>query len=73
MGTAAPVPVIDGKLSPRFVEWMMGYPSGWITDLEVGRPDMLRCLGNAVVPLQGAYAITELLRLANADLGEVTE
>lgn len=43
---------------PAFVEWMMGLPSGWVTDphLDVSRTQQLRMLGNAVVPQQAALA-----------------
>ena len=44
----APPPTIDGRLSPRFVEWMQGFPEGWVDGLS--RTAALRCLGNAVVP-----------------------
>ena len=26
----APDPTTDGRLNPRFVEWMMSYPTGWV-------------------------------------------
>lgn len=26
------------RLSPRFVEWMMGLPDGWVTDITIRRP-----------------------------------
>lgn len=58
MGSRAPSPVTDdGKLSPRFVEWMMMLPPGWVTgdDLGLTRAAQLRILGNGVVPAQ-AYA-----------------
>lgn len=43
-----PAPVDrDGRLSPRFVEWMMGAPHGW-TDV-VSRTAAIRGLGNGVV------------------------
>ena len=45
----APDPTTDGRLNPRFVEWMMGYPAGWV-DAAGSRNNQLRCLGNAVVP-----------------------
>lgn len=35
-------------MSPAFVEWMMGFPEGWVDGLS--RTAALRCLGNAVVP-----------------------
>lgn len=44
----APAPTTDGRLSPDFVCWMMGFPSGWVDGLT--RTAALRCLGNAVVP-----------------------
>ncbi len=46
----APEPTTDGRLNPAFVEWMMGYPAGWVTDVLDNRNAALRCLGNAVVP-----------------------
>jgi DNA (cytosine-5)-methyltransferase 1 len=49
-----------GRLNPPFVEWMMGYPAGWVTDLLV-RTACLRCLGNAVVPQQAEEAIRPLV------------
>lgn len=58
IGRPAPSPVDDrGRLSPRFVEWMMGFDDGWCTDVLERRTDALRCLGNAVVPQQAAYAL----------------
>ncbi|MFB4273359.1 DNA cytosine methyltransferase [Nonomuraea sp. GTA35] len=50
------------RLSPRFVEWLMGLPAGWVTDVP-GIPDneQLRLLGNGVVPQQGAAAAADLL------------
>lgn len=60
IGRACPEPTKPGKtgdrLSPRFVEWLMGLPEGWVTDL-VGNNDALRALGNGVVPQQLAYAL----------------
>ncbi len=41
-----------------FVEWMMGFPEGWVDGLT--RTAALRCLGNAVVPQQGVMALREL-------------
>lgn len=57
----APDPTEDGRLSPAFVEWMMGLPAGHVTDTPgVTRTGQLRALGNGVVPQQAAAAL-ELL------------
>lgn len=55
----APAPLDGRRLSPRFVEWMMGFPDGWVTDPSLGlsRTAQLRCLGNAVVPQQARLAL----------------
>lgn len=56
LGRPAPTPVDDAnRLSPRFVEWMMGYPEGWVDGLN--RTAALKALGNAVVPQQGEAAL----------------
>ena len=61
LGRPAPAPVDErGRLSAPFVEWMMGYPEGWATDILDRRTDALRCLGNAVVPQQAARALALL-------------
>lgn len=39
---------------PSFVEWMMGFPEGWVGG--VSRTQALKMLGNAVVPKQAALA-----------------
>ena len=66
MGRPAPSPTEPGKddrprLSPRFVEWMMGLPDGWVTNTPgITRSAALKALGNGVVPHQAALAL-ELL------------
>src|SRR5690606_14498772 len=65
IGRPAPEPTEPGRdgqprLSPRFVEWLMGLPAGWVTD-HLPRNPALRCLGNGVVPQQAAYAYAALL------------
>jgi DNA (cytosine-5)-methyltransferase 1 len=50
----------QGRLNPKFVEYMMGLPIGWVTDLDLTRAQMLKMLGNGVVPQQAYYAL-ELL------------
>jgi DNA (cytosine-5)-methyltransferase 1 len=42
---------------------MMGLPDGWVTDLDLSRNDMLRALGNGVVPQQAAAAVRALLEV----------
>ncbi len=50
----------DDRLDPGFVEWMMGLPQGWTTG--ISRQQRLRCLGNAVVPQQAAFAWKSLAK-----------
>ena len=51
-----------GRLSPRFVEWMMGLLPGYVTETPgLSRTDKLRLLGNGVVPQQGTHALATLL------------
>jgi DNA (cytosine-5)-methyltransferase 1 len=49
-------------LSSRFVEWMMGLPDGWVSDVPgLTRNEALKALGNGVVPQQAATALRFLL------------
>ena len=57
---AAPIPLDEGKLSALFVEWMMGLPDGWVTDIVDHRGRSLKMLGNGVVPQQAALALEHL-------------
>lgn len=57
---AIPHPLDEGKLNPKFVEYMMGLPEGWVTDLDLSRSQQLKILGNGVVPQQ-AYLALQLL------------
>ncbi|GAA1148092.1 hypothetical protein GCM10009651_36020 [Microbacterium natoriense] len=69
MGCVAPAPVrFDGKggkarLNPELTEWMMGWPTGWVTDPAIGitRAEQLKACGNGVVPQQASAALHELL------------
>lgn len=58
LGRPAPNPVVDGRVNPALVEWMMGFPAGWITDLDIPRTQQLKMLGNAVVQQQAEAALT---------------
>jgi len=55
-----PAPLDQGKLNVKFVEYMMGLPAGWVTDVDISRTQQLKILGNGVVPQQ-AYRALELL------------
>ena len=50
----------ESQLSPRFVEWLMGIPEGWVTDPVIGitRNQQLKMLGNGVVPLSAQLALS---------------
>ena len=60
---ACPMPFDkENRLSPMFVEWMMGLPVGLVTDTSLSRTQQLKALGNGVVPQQAAYALELLLQ-----------
>lgn len=61
IGRTAPDPTEPGakgnpRLSPAFVEWLMGLPAGHVTDTGITRNESLKALGNGVVPQQAAAA-----------------
>ena len=66
-GREAPCPTEPGargnrRLSPVFVEWMMGLPAGHVTGVpDIPRAEQLRILGNGVVPQQATEAFGRLL------------
>ena len=65
LGRPAPRPTMDSGnrpvLNPAFVEWMMGLPAGWVTDVPgISRTGQLHLLGNGVVPQQAAHALAIL-------------
>ncbi|WP_282699692.1 hypothetical protein [Streptomyces sp. CC219B] len=54
-----------GRLSPVFVEWLMGLPPGHVTDVPgLSRSAQLKALGNGVVPQQATAALRFLARAA---------
>jgi DNA (cytosine-5)-methyltransferase 1 len=57
----------QGRLNTKFVEYMMGLPNGWVTDLDLTRAQMLKMLGNGVVPQQAYHALEILMRHALSD------
>ena len=66
LGRPAPPPTEPGRtsprLSPRFVEWLMGLPDGWVTGCGLPRGAQLRALGNGVLPQQAAAALRQLIQ-----------
>lgn len=62
MGSAAPIPIMFGprggvKLAPKFAEWLMGLPDGWVTDVPgLTREEQIGRIGNGVVPMQSYHA-----------------
>ncbi len=72
-GRQAPAPTVlsDGgqyRPAPRFVEWLMGLPDGWVTapDLGLTSAEQLAALGNGVLPPQAVRALIAL-RAADTD------
>ncbi len=66
IGRSAPDPTISGmsgrpRLSPIFVEWMMGLPEGHVTGHGLSAAKCLKMLGNGVVPQQAALALRMLV------------
>lgn len=69
LGRPAPAPTEEHprtgrpRLSPAFVEWMMGLPTGHVTDPAIGLSygAQLKALGNGVVPQQAAAALRVML------------
>lgn len=54
---APPLAKPKGTLNVGFVEWMMGFPKGWVTDADdVSRTAKLATLGNACTPQQSSEA-----------------
>ena len=64
-GRPAPAPVVTTprgqRLSPYFVEWMMGLEPGWVTGHGLTAPQELKMLGNGVVPQQARLALDLLV------------
>jgi DNA (cytosine-5)-methyltransferase 1 len=66
LGRPSPAPTQPGRhgrpvLAPRWVEWLMGLPDGWVTGVDLPRTVALRLLGNGVVPHQAVAALRALL------------
>lgn len=67
IGRPAPAPTEPNakgghRLSPAFVEWLMGLPAGWVVDVPgITRNQALKALGNGIVPQQCAAAFRAYL------------
>ena len=65
-GREAPSPTLlndsQYRPAPRFVEWLMGLPDGWVTapDLGLTSAEQLAALGNGVLPAQAVRALRAL-------------
>ena len=64
---APPLANPKGVLNVEFIEWMMGFPKGWVTDADdVSRTAKLAELGNACTPQQASeafyYGLLQLTR-----------
>ncbi|MFC9821426.1 DNA cytosine methyltransferase [Streptomyces erythrochromogenes] len=68
LGRRAPGATDDrGRLSPLFVEWLMGLSAGWVTNVPgLSRTQQLKALGNGVVPQQAEAAIRLLAERATS-------
>lgn len=79
VGRAAPEALEPGRnggprLSPRFVEWLMMLPDGWVTDVPgLSRAEQLRALGNGVVPAQGRRGLARVPRRRGVARGPVPD
>ena len=69
IGRPAPGPVdAVGRLSPAFVEWLMGLDAGHVTAVPgLSRSAQLKALGNGVVPQQAVAALRFLVPAALPD------
>ncbi len=66
VGRPAPAPTAPDargnlRLNPAAVEWLMGYPAGWVTDLPgIPRTQQIKLGGNGVVEAQAVAAYRAL-------------
>ena len=59
------------RLAAAFPEWMMGWPAGWVTEVQgISRNDALRICGNGVCPQQAYAALQILVRVSAYEVVE---
>ena len=63
-----PAELDEGKVSLKFIEYMMGLPAGWVTDVDVSKAQQYKILGNGVVPQQAYHAIKTICDPIHTDL-----
>lgn len=78
VGRQAPQPTERGtrgqaRLSPKFVEWMMGLPGGFVTGLGLPYGAQLHALGNGVVVQQAERGIRSLVEAGAREFRFVRE
>jgi len=56
-----PDTLVGNKVNAQFVEYMMGLPAGWVTDVNISWTQQIKMLGNGVVPQQAYYALEQLM------------
>jgi len=56
-----PNPVVEGRMSKEFKEWVMGFPVKWTAAENTSEVAHTSLTGNAMVPLQAAYAWDRLV------------
>ena len=74
LGRPHPAPLYMGReipyLTVEFVEWLMGFPEGWVSDVPTpglsdyqARLERMEALGNSVVPHQAALALRKMIHV----------
>ena len=57
LGRQAPQAQHGKTVNPVFVEWLMGLPEGYVSNVDLTKSAQLKILGNGVVPQQAALAL----------------
>ena len=58
-----PAALDQGRVSLKFIEYMMGLEQGWVSDFDFPLQELYKILGNGVVPQQAYFAIKQLMEL----------